>query len=99
MGACARVMEKGVKNQLSRQEKYSFPLSILSPPWLLTPLNHKVYPCLSHGLINVEGNQVGGKKIHKCPETGVHAAGTIHVRLAAVHALVREPHRCSSGMI
>lgn len=91
-------MEEGVKNQLSRQEKYSFPLSILSPPWLLAPLNHKVYPCLSNGLINFEEDQVGEKKIHKRPKTWVRAAGTIHVSLAAVHALVREPHRCSSGM-
>lgn len=78
MVVCVRATEKAVNHQLSRQEKYSFPQSLLSPPWLLAPLNHRVYPSLSHGLINFKGDWVGEKKAEKCPGIRVCGAGTIH---------------------
>lgn len=78
MVVCVRVTEKGVNHQLSRQEKYGFPRSLLSPPWLLASLNHRVYPSLSLGLINFKADWVGEEKIEKCPGIWVCGAGTIH---------------------
>ena len=88
---------KELKKQLSRQEKYYFLWSILSPQWFLATLNQGRVSMPLHGLINLEGDWVGRKNL-KMQETWVCGTSTIHFWLATVHALTHEPHRCSSGM-